>query len=120
MRGIIFTLLTIFLVQTITPWWMISIVMGVYGWSVNNHKIALLYGAVIVCLAWGIKLSIGYFMGGSILMERVADMMNFGSSIGLFMVSLILAMILGLLCSLSGYHIRQLYKLFFSTRHSNI
>ncbi|SVD24865.1 uncharacterized protein METZ01_LOCUS377719, partial [marine metagenome] len=58
---------------------MMSIVVGVYGWSVNNHKIAILYGAIIGCLAWGIKLSIGYFMGGSILMERVADMMNFGS-----------------------------------------
>ena len=108
MKSALVTLLAIFLILPFTPWWLIWIILGVYGWSCNNYKNAIGFGGVIAAIVWGIKLGIGYLTGGSILMHRVAEMMNLGSSFGLITVSLIIAFILGIFSSLSGFQLKRL------------
>ena len=68
-------------------------------------------GLGVAVASWGIKLGIGYLSGGGILFNRVAEMMNLGSSFNLIMASLILAGILGILSSLSGYQLRSIFSL---------
>ena len=119
MKLVLITLLAIFLVLPFAPWWIIWIIVGVCGWFANNYKEAMRFGGCIVVVAWGIKLGIGYFTGGSILMNRVATMMHLESSFWLIIVSLLLAAIVGMLSSLSGYQLQCFYYSSFSTSHSN-
>jgi len=119
MKQVLLTLLAIFLVLPFAPWWIIWIIVGVYGWFAKYYKEAIGYGGGIVVVAWGIKLGIGYFTGGSILMGRVATMMHLESSSWLIIVSLLLAAIVGMFSSLSGCQLQRLYYSFFSISHSN-
>ena len=108
MKRAVLALIVIFILLPFSPWWMLFIILGGFGWYSVNAKDAILSGFGVAVASWGIKLGIGYLGGGVILLNRVAEMMNLGSSFGLIMVSLILAGIMGVLCSLSGYHLRGL------------
>ena len=111
MKRAVFALITIFILLPFSPWWMICLILGVSGWFSVNTKDAILSGLGVALASWGIKLGFGYLSGGAILFNRVAEMMNLGSSFGLIMVSLILAGILGVLSSLSGYQLRSIFCL---------
>ena len=104
-------LIAIFVLLPFSPWWMLFIILGGFGWYSANAKDANLSGLGVAVASWGIKLGIGYLSGGAILFNRVAEMMNLGSSFGLIMVSLILAGILGALSSLSGNHLKSIFSL---------
>ena len=106
----VLALIAIFILLPFSPWWMLFIILGGFGWYSVNAKYAILSGLGVAVASWGIKLGIGYLSGGAILLNRVAEMMNFGSSFGLIMVSLILTGILGVLSSMSGYQLRSLVK----------
>lgn len=109
MKRILIISLVCFFLLPFTAWWIIWIVLGVCGWFANTYKEALKIGIAAASLTWGIKLGIGFFSGGSILMQRVADMFGLGSSIGLIIVTLILAVLLGGLSALSGYQLRKVF-----------
>ena len=110
MKKASFALIAIFILLPFSPWWMLFIILGGFGWYSVNAKDAILSGLGVAVASWGIKLGIGYLSGGAILFNRVAEMMNLGSSFNLIMVSLILTGILGVLSSMSGYHLRSLVK----------
>ena len=111
MKRVALALISIFVLLAFSPWWMLFIILGGFGWYSVNTKDAILFGFGVAVASWGIKLGIGYVSGGAILFNRVAEMMNLGSSFGLIMVSLILAGILGVLSSLSGYQVRSIFSL---------
>ena len=111
MKRAVLALIAIFILLPFSPWWMLFIILGGFGWYSVNAKYAILSGLGVAVASWGIKLGIGYLSGGAILFNRVTEMMNLGSSFGLIMVSLILAGILGVLSSLSGYHLRSIFSL---------
>ena len=94
-----------------TPWWMLWVVLGVCGWFATTPKEAMSIGAKVAPLTWGIKIGSGFITGGSILMQRVADMMGFGSSIGLIIATLVLVVFLGGLSTISGYQLKMLFLL---------
>ena len=111
MKRAALALIAIFVLLPFSPWWILFIILGVSGWFSVNTKDAILSGFGVAGISWGIKLGIGYVSGGAILFNRVAEMMNLGSSFGLIMVSLILAGILGALSSLSGNHLKSIFSL---------
>ena len=111
MKKAAFALIAIFILLPFSPWWMLFIILGGFGWYSVNAKDAILSGLGVAVASWGIKLGIGYLSGGAILLNRVAEMMNLGSSFGLIMVSLILAGILGILSAVSGFHLRSIFSL---------
>ena len=111
MKKAAFALIAIFILLPFSPWWMLFIILGGFGWYSVNTKDAILSGLGVAVASWGIKLGIGYLSGGAILFNRVTEMMNLGSSFGLIMVSLILAGILGALSSLSGNHLKSIFSL---------
>ena len=111
MKRAVFALIAIFVLLPFSPWWMICLILGVSGWFSVNTKDAILSGFGVAGISWGIKLGIGYLSGGAILFNRVAEMMNLGSSFNLIIVSFILAGILGVLSSLSGYQLKGIFSL---------
>ena len=92
-----------------TPWWMFWIALGVCGWFATTPKEAMSIGSEVAILTWGIKIGSEFFTGGSILMQRVADMMGLGSSIGLIIATLVLVVFLGGLSTTSGYQLKILF-----------
>ena len=120
MRRGILILLAIFLILPYSPWWMLWIILAIYGWFTADYNKSIYYGAALAIISWGIKLGVGYFIGGAILMDRIAAMlMGMGSSAVLIMISLMLAGVLGGLSSISGYHMKQLVNSFFPHTNSN-
>ena len=111
MKKAAFALIAIFILLPFSPWWILFIILGGFGWYSVNAKDAILSGLGVAVAPWGIKLGIGYLSGGAILFNRVAEMMNLGSSFNLIIVSLILAGILGVLSSLSGYQLKGIFSL---------
>ena len=108
MKKASFALIAIFILLPFSPWWMLFIILGGFGWFSANSKNAMALGFGVAVASWGIKLGIGYLSGGAILLNRVAEMMNLGFSFNLIMVSLILSGTLGVLSSMSGYQLRSL------------
>ena len=92
-----------------TPWWMLWVVLGICGWFATTPKEAMSIGAKGATLTWGVKIGSGFFTGGSILMQRVADMMGLGSSIVLVIATLVLVVFLGGLSTMSGYQLKMLF-----------
>ena len=90
-----------------TPWWMLWVVLGICGWFATTPKEAMSIGVITASLTWGIKIGSEFFTGGSILMQRVADMMGLGSSIGLVIATLVLVVFLGGLSTMSGYQLKM-------------
>ncbi len=90
-----------------TPWWMLWVVLGICGWFATIPKEAMSMGAKVATLTWGIKIGSEFFTGSSILMQRVADMMGLGSSIGLVIATLVLVVFLGGLSTMSGYQLKM-------------
>ena len=111
MKRAALSLIAIFVLLPFSPWWMLFIILGGFGWFSANFKNAMALGFGVAVASWGIKLGFGYLNGGAILLNRIAEMMDFGSSFGLIMASLILAGFLGVLSSLSGYHLRSIFRL---------
>jgi hypothetical protein len=81
----------------------------VCGYFVNTYREAMGIGVATASLTWGIKIGIGFFSGGSILIQRVADMMGLGSSLLLILVTLVLAVIMGGLSAVSGHQLKMLF-----------
>ena len=111
MNRAVLALIAIFILLPFSPWWMLFLILGGFGWYSVNAKDAILSGLGVAVTSWGIKLGFGYLSGGAILFNRVAEMINLGFSLGLIMVSLILAGILGVLSSLSGSQLRSIFSL---------
>ena len=109
MKRILIISLICFLGLPFTPWWMMWIALAVCGWFVNTYREAMGIGVATASLTWGIKIGIGFFSGGSILIQRVADMMGLGSSIGLIIATLVLVVFLGGLSTMSGYQLKMLF-----------
>lgn len=93
-----------------TAWWMIWIALGVCGWFANTYRESVGIGVAAASLAWGIKIGIGFFSGGSILMQRVADMMGLGSPILLIIATLVLGVFLGGISAVCGYQLRRMFQ----------
>ena len=111
MKRAALALIAIFVLLPFSPWWMLFIILGGLGWFSANSKNTMALGFGVAVTSWGIKLGIGYLSGGAILLNRVAEMMNLGSSFGLIMASLTLAGILGALSSSSGYQLKSIFSL---------
>ena len=107
MKRILIISLICFFGLPFTPWWMLWVVLGICGWFVTTSKEAMSIGVKVAALTWGIKISSKFFTGGSILMQRVADMMGLGSSIGLVIATLVLVVFLGGLSTMSGYQLKM-------------
>lgn len=110
MKRILLISLITFLSLPFTPWWIIWIVLCICGCFANTYKEATELGIAVAFLTWGFKLGIGYFTGGSLLIQRVADMMDLGSSVWLIIATLFLAIFLGGLSALSGYQLRKVFR----------
>ena len=109
MKQILIISLICFFGLPFTPWWMLWVVLGVCGWFATTPKEAMSMGAKVATLTWGIKIGSEFCTGGSILMQRVADMMGLGSSIGLVIATLVLVVFLGGLSTMSGYQLKMLF-----------
>ena len=88
---------------------MFWIILGVGGYFANTYRDAIRIGITAATLTWGIKLGIGVFTGGLILLQRVADMMSLGSPILLIIATLLLAVIMGGLSAASGHQLKMLF-----------
>ena len=109
MKRILIISLICFFGLPLTPWWMLWVVLGICGLFASNSKEAMSIGINVAALTWGIKIGIKFFSGGSILMQRVADMMGLGSSIGLIIATLVLVIFLGVGSAMSGYQLKMLF-----------
>ena len=109
MKLILIISLICFFGLTFTPWWMLWVVLGVCGLFATTPKEAMNIGVKVATLTWGIKIGSEFFTGGSILMQRVADMMGLGSSIGLIIATLTLVVFLGGLSTISGHQLKMLF-----------
>ena len=109
MKRILLISLICFFGLPFTPWWMFWIILGVGGYFANTYRDVIKIGITAATLTWGIKLGIGVFTGGSILMQRVADMMSLGSPILLIIATLLLAVIMGGLSAISGHQLKNLF-----------
>ena len=107
MRRILIISLICFFGLPFTPWWMLWVVLGICGWVATTPKEAMSMGVKVATLTWGIKIGSDFFSGGYILMQRVADMMGLGSSIGLVIATLVLVVFLGGLSTMSGYQLKM-------------
>ena len=110
MKRILLIPLICFFLLPFTPWWMMWVALGVCGYFVNTYREAMGIGVATASLTWGIKIGIGFFSGGSILIQRVVDMMSLGSPILLIIATLLLAVFLGGLSAISGYHLRKVFR----------
>ena len=109
MKRILIISLICFFGLPFTPWWILWVVLGICGLFSTTPKEAMNIGAKVASLTWGIKIGSGFFKGASILMQRVADMMGLGSSIGLIIATLVLVVFLGGLSTMSGYQLKMLF-----------
>ena len=109
MKRILIISLICFFGLPFTPWWILWVVLGVCGWFATTPKESMSMGAKVATLTWGIKIGSEFFTGGSILMQRVADMMGLGSSIGLIIATLVLVVFLGGLITMSGDQLKMLF-----------
>ena len=110
MKQILIISLICFIGLQFTPWWTLWVVLGICGWFATTAKEALSTGVIVALLTWGIKIGIKFFTGGSILVQRVADMMGLGSSIGLIIATLVLIVLLGGISTISGYQLKILFR----------
>ena len=110
MKLILIISLICFFGLTFTPWWMLWVVLGVCGLFATTPKEAMNMGVKVATLTWGIKIGIKKITGGSILMQRVADMMGLGSSIGLMIATLALVVFLGGISTMSGYQLKMFFR----------
>jgi len=110
MKRILIISLICFFGLPFTPWWTLWVVLGICGWFVTAPKEAISMGINVAALTWGINIGIKYFTGGYILMQRVADMMGLGSSIGLIIVTLALVVFLGGISTMSGYQLKMFFR----------
>ena len=83
-----------------TPWWMAILVCAADGYFSICQKCAALRGGIALGIVWIGMVIIRYIEDAEILMNRVAEMMGFGSGIYLFLVIAALGIMLG---GLSGY-----------------
>ena len=109
MKRILIISLVCFFGLPFTPWWMLWFVLGICGGFATTPKEAMSMGTKVTTLTWGIKIGSKIFTGGFILMQRVADMMGLGSSIGLVIATLVLVGFLGGLSTISGYQLKMLF-----------
>ena len=107
MKRILIITLICFFVLPFTAWWMLWVVLGICGWFATTPKEAMSMGAKVATLTWGIKIGSKFFTGGSILMQRVADMMGLGSSIWLIIATFALSIFLGGISTMSGYQLKM-------------
>ena len=119
MRRGIQVLLAVYLILPFSPWWMLWIILGLYGWFASDYKESIFYSGVLAIICWSMKLGVGFLTGGGMLMNRISHMLGLGSSVLLIFISLLLAGILGGLSGISGYHMKQLAHSFFSNTASN-
>ena len=110
MKRILLISLICFFLLPFTPWWMMWVALWVCGYFVNTYREAMGIGVATASLTWGIKIGIGFFSGGSILMQRVADMMGLGSPILLIIATLVLGVFLGGISAVSGYQLRRMFQ----------
>ncbi len=108
-RILIISFISLF-VLLFTAWWILWIVLCICGWFANSYREALKLGITVAFFTWGIKIGIGFFSGGYLLMQRVAVMMVLGSSTGLIIATLILGVFLGGLSVVSGYQLRKVFR----------
>ena len=108
MIRITYTILSIFIIVPLMPWWTMWIILAIYGWNIKNIRDAIISGIGISILIWGTKIGLGYYHGGDLLIKRVSDMMNIGSPLFLIIISLALSGILGALSSMSGYSLKKI------------
>ena len=109
MKRILIISLICYFVLPFTPWWLLWVALGICGLFATTPKKAISIGIKVATLTWGIKIGSKFFTGGSVLMQRVADMMGLGSSIGLVIATLILVVFLGGLSTMSGYQLKMLF-----------
>ncbi len=109
MKRILLNSLICFFDLISTPWLMFWIILLLCVYFATSYRYAIRIGFTAATLTWGIKLGIGVFTGGSILMQRVADMMGLGSSLLLILVTLVLAVIMGGLSAVSGHQLKMLF-----------
>ena len=109
MKQILIISLICFFSLPFTPWWMLWVVLGICGCFASTPKEAMNMGVKVATLTWGIKIGSEFLTGGSILMQRVADMMGLGSSTGLVIATLVLVVFLGGLSTISGYQLKMLF-----------
>ncbi|MDF2159423.1 hypothetical protein [Algoriphagus sp. CAU 1675] len=104
------TLIVVFVSPFLT-YWMIMVLLGILSFVLKPGKWAAFWGGGLgMGLSW---LGQSYYLSastGSALPAQMADLMQLGSSIYLFIITGVLGFLLGALASLSGALLRNLLK----------
>ncbi len=107
---ILSTLIVVF-VSPFLAYWMIMVLLGVLSLLLKPGKGAAFWGGGLgMGFSW---LGQSYFLSintGSVLPGQMADLMQLGSSIYLFLITGVLGFLLGGLASLSGAMLRNILK----------
>ena len=89
------------------PWWFLSIISLIIGFYSKKEFHSIINGFTIGFLSWFFVLIYKYYNGGNILFKKMSLLMNIDNPITLIIFSSILAGLLGLVSSWTGWQFRK-------------
>ena len=109
-KQIILYVIITFIFCSFSPWWIISIIAILIGFYSTNKLSALLNSSLSLSITWFIMLINNIFLKDYIIVNKVRDFLGF-NSITLILVTLLIPIIVGIICSLFGYELKKVIKL---------
>ena len=103
----ILAIITIILLGKFLPWWTLSIITLIVGYSIKTEIQSIIYGFIIGFLSWFIVLIYGLYNGGNIIFIKMSSLLNMYSPIILITFTATLSGILGLVSSWTGWQFKK-------------
>mgnify|MGYP001181191131 CR=1 FL=1 len=104
---IILSVIIVIILSYLLPWWIISIIALIIGYTSNNVTEAIICGFIIGFLSWFIVLIYMFNDGGDIIFTRMSLLLKMKTPILLIFFSSILSGVLGLLGSWTGWQFKK-------------
>ena len=104
---IILSIISVIMLSYLLPWWILSIIALIIGYTSNNVTEAIIYGFIIGFLSWFIVLIYMFYNGGDIIFTKMSLLLNMKTPILLVLFSSILSGVLGLVSSWTGWQFNK-------------
>mgnify|MGYP007063600464 CR=1 FL=1 len=104
---IIFSIITVIIVSYLLPWWILSIVTLIIGYSSNKEWKAAINGFIIGSLSWFIVLIYLFYNDGNIIFTKMSLLLNMKSPFILITFTTLLSGLVGLISSWTGWQFNK-------------
>jgi len=100
-----------FLIQLLLPWWSMAIAAFIVSFGIGKKPLSTFLSGFCACgLVWLLYALFIHFTKGDLMTERIAQLFTLPSSWLLYLITLLLAAIIGGFASWSGLSLKHLLK----------